>query len=105
MKRVLAAALLLGAGPGSAAELPRLAGTLIGPEERLALFAEPGGTIPAAIGEHVGDYVVGDIEPGRVRLDKAGRQIVVSLEAAATTVRQQGVTFGLILRQPGPADD
>ncbi len=107
---MLVAALLLGAGDCSAAELPRLTGTLIGPGERTALFAEPGGTVPAAIGEHIGDYVVSGIEPGRVRLDKSGRQIVVSLEAAAAAaaaaaVPQSGATFGLVLRQPGPADD
>ncbi len=107
MRRLLVAALLLGAGDCSAAELPRLTGTLIGPGERTALFADPGGTIPAAVGEHIGDYVVSSIEPGRVRLDKSGRQIVVSLEAAAAaaTVSQSGATFGLVLRQPGPADD
>lgn len=105
MRRVLAAALLLGAGRSSAAEVPRLTGTLIGPGERTALFAEAGGTIPAAIGEHIGDYVVSGIEPGRVRLDKSGQQIVVSLEAAAKTVSQSGATFGLVLRQPGPADN
>ena len=107
MRCVLAAALLLGAGRSSAAEVPRLTGTLIGPGERTALFADPGGTIPAAVGEHIGDYVVSGIEPGRVRLDKSGRQIVVSLEAAATAaaVPQSGATFGLVLRQQGPPDD
>ncbi|MGI4793676.1 MAG: hypothetical protein ACRYF2_07950 [Janthinobacterium lividum] len=105
MRRVLVAALLLGAGRSSAAEVPRLTGTLIGPGERTALFAEAGVTIPAAVGEHIGDYVVSGIEPGRVRLDKSGRQIVVSLEAAAKTVNQSGATFGLALRQPGPADN
>jgi hypothetical protein len=109
VRRLLVATLLLMASRSHAAELPRLTGTLIGPGERIALFvAEPGGTIQVVVGEHIGDYVVREIEPGRVQLDKADQHIVVSVAAAAISaqaVRDPGnVTFGLVLRQPGPAD-
>ena len=106
--RRLAAALLLAAIPAHAADLPRLTGTLIGPDGRTALFARPGGTIQAAVGERVGDYVVTGIEPGLVQLEQPGRHVAVSLEAAAgpaPAARNTGATFGLVLRQPGPADD
>lgn len=108
MRLSLAAALLLVASGGQAAEVPRLTGTLVGPGDRTALFAaEPGGTVPVGVGERIGDYVVTEIEPGRVQLDKPDRQIVVSVEAAPAgrAARDPGsVTFGLVLRQPGPAD-
>lgn len=107
MRLALVAAVLL-ASKSQAAEMPRLTATLIGPDARTALFAEPGGTIPVTVGEHIGDYTVDDIEPGRVGLDKAGRRIVVSVAAAASAVvpRDPGnVTMGLMLRQQiGPAD-
>lgn len=109
MRLPLVAALLLVASRSHAADVPRLTGTLIGPGERTALFAaEPGGTVPVVVGERIGDYVVSEIEPGRVQLDKPDRRIVVSVEAAAPSARAArdpgNVTFGLVLRQPGPAD-
>lgn len=110
MRLLLAAVLLLPAGGGFAAELPRLTGTLVGPGERTALFAaEPGGTVPVGVGEQIDGYVVRQIEPGRVQLDKADRRIVVSIEplaAAAPPLPDPGrVTFGLVLHPPGPPDE
>ncbi|MDP9097299.1 MAG: hypothetical protein M3N26_12230 [Pseudomonadota bacterium] len=110
MRLLQAAVLLLTASQSFAAELPRLTGTLIGPGERTALFtAAPGGTVPVAVGEQIDGYVVSQIEPGRVQLDKADRRIVVSVEPVAASIRPVpdpgNVTFGLVLRRPGPPDE
>ena len=100
---------LLAAYPASASELPRLAGTLVGPGQRIALFqAGPGNAVAVGIGEGVGDYVVREIGPGQVRLDRADHDIIVSIEGAVAPVPPVdtgGATFGRVLHRQGPPDD
>ena len=109
MRRWGLLATLLAAQTAGASELPRLAGTLVSPGQRIALFqAGPGHAVAVGIGEDIGDYVVREIGPGQVRLDRAEHDIIVSIEGAvapAPPVDAGGATFGLVLHHQGPPDD
>ena len=102
-------AALLAASAARAGELPRLAGTVVSPSQRIALFqAGPGGALAVGIGEDVGGYVVREIGPGRVQLDRSDRHVTVSIGGAAAPSGPPdpgGVAFGLVLHRQGPADD
>ncbi len=117
MKR--AALLLLLSGPACAeplADSPRLTGIVVTPERRLALFEHAGETIYAEEGNAIGQYRVRTISRGQAALERDG-QIVVFTPATAGTAPPQagigtdigtgtgGVTFGLIVNPPHPAED
>ncbi len=100
---------MLAATGSWAGELPRLAGTVIAPGHRAALFDTGSGVmIPAGEGESVGGYVVRSIGRGGVRLERDGQTTMLRPSAAGAPpapVDTGGATFGLVLRaQPRPDD-
>lgn len=55
---------------GTAPALPRLAGVMVSPDGKSAIFAGTGGGKPVVIqeGAHIGEYVVGSIDVGTVTI-------------------------------------
>ncbi len=74
------------AGAGSDA-LPRLAGVIVGPGGRRAIFAPAEGRpVVVAEGGRIGRYVVRSIVPGQVTLADAERQLVIRPSHAKGTM-------------------
>ncbi|GAC1348365.1 MAG: hypothetical protein NVSMB18_36310 [Acetobacteraceae bacterium] len=107
---VLVGGLLAGSAAGGA-ELPRLAGMVVAPSHRVALFDAGSGLVTqAAEGDRVGDYTVRAIGPLGVRLERDGNSLMLlpvpsGAAPVAAPVDSGGVTFGLVLHPRGPADD
>ena len=66
-------------GVAAANSLPRLAGVIVGPGGRRAIFALAGGGHPLVVAEggRIGRYLVRAIVPGQVTLTDAEQQLVV----------------------------
>ncbi len=104
----LAAGLVLGSAV-LAADMPRLAGVVIAPGRRIALFDTGTGVLtPVDEGDEVTGYRVRSIGPGGVQLERDGLLTVLHTRAAAAAaepVDTGGVTFGRVLRTQPPSDD
>ncbi len=110
MRPALALALLPAmAAPAAGADLPRVAGVVIAPGERVALFdLGSGGLRTVGVGDAVAGFRVGAIERSGVRLDRDGQTTTVhtgTARRAPPPADTGGGTFGLVLRSQPPVDD
>jgi hypothetical protein len=96
------------ANPRSVAGVPRLAGILISPNRKLAIFATDGAAKPltALEGDAVGRYRVLSIEVGEVILHGDDGTHVLHLNLGAPVVRQTGLAASgnLIVRRQSDQD-
>jgi hypothetical protein len=108
---VAAAAWLLAGSAARAADLPRLAGVVVSPHHRMALFEAGSGLVTqVAEGDRVDGYTVQAIGPGGVQLERDGSRVMLLPAPSGNAVVPKpidtgGVTFGLVLHPHGPPDD
>lgn len=109
MRAIAALECMLIATAAAADGPPRLAGIVIAPSYRAALFDDGSGVIASsAEGETIGGYIVRSIGSGGVRIERNGQSMLLvptAADAPLTPIDTGGVTFGLVLRQQPPPDD
>lgn len=101
--------LLLAAAAPAPDAPPRLAGVVVTPDYRAALFERQGGGLETVQeGEAITGFAVRTIGRDGVVLERAGRTLTLQPGAPATgspPADPGGVTFGVQIRPQGPPDD